>query len=121
MTSKKMKLYGLIIAEKITGFIGSWLFIIIQSTILILWVIFNYARIATFDPYPFILLNLFMSFEAAYATPMILMAANRESKTSMDTLVQDLQYDKESYLMLKDIITRLQSLEDQIKNKNHEN
>lgn len=111
MTTRKMKLYGLIIAEKITGFIGSWSFIMIQSSILVLWVIFNYVRIVNFDPYPFILLNLFMSFEAAYATPMILMASNRESIMHRKRMNEDLNYDRESNLILKDISKRLENIE----------
>ena len=63
------------IADKVTGFIGSWRFIIIQTVIVGLWVAGNIYLLFHFDPYPFILLNLAFSTQAAYAAPLILLAA----------------------------------------------
>ena len=58
---------------------GSWRFIIIQSVILIVWIILNItAYVEQWDPYPFILLNLALSFQAAYAAPFIMMSQNRQ-------------------------------------------
>ena len=58
---------------------GSWRFIIIQSVILLLWIVLNItAYIEHWDPYPFILLNLALSFQAAYAAPFIMMSQNRQ-------------------------------------------
>ena len=66
------------VADKITSVIGSWKFIIIQSVILACWIVFNLlAWINHWDPYPFILLNLALSFQAAYAAPIIMMSQNR--------------------------------------------
>ena len=73
---------GARVADHVAGFIGSWRFIIIQSGIFAVWVVFNTIWLFTayqFDPYPFILFNLFMSAEAAYASPLILMSQNRQS------------------------------------------
>jgi uncharacterized membrane protein len=73
---------GAHIADLVASFIGSWQFIIIQSVIFAIWVVFNTVWLFTayqFDPYPFILFNLFMSAEAAYASPLILMSQNRQS------------------------------------------
>jgi uncharacterized membrane protein len=73
---------GARIADIVASFIGSWRFIIIQSGIFAIWVVFNTVWLFTayqFDPYPFILFNLFMSAEAAYASPLILMSQNRQS------------------------------------------
>ena len=54
---------------------GSWRFIIIQSAILFVWIVLNVtAFIQKWDPYPFILLNLALSFQAAYAAPFIMMS-----------------------------------------------
>ena len=54
---------------------GSWRFILIQTTILIFWIALNVtAYIRHWDPYPFILLNLALSFQAAYAAPFIMMS-----------------------------------------------
>ena len=77
---KKIKQIGTKFADKIVNFIGSWTFIIIQSIVVFIWIIINIAAYTGhFDPYPFILLNLFFSTEAAYATPLILMANINQS------------------------------------------
>jgi len=69
------------ISDRVTGTLGSWKFIIIQSLVLIGWIIFNVVALNfAFDEYPFILLNLVLSFQAAFATPIILMASNRAEK-----------------------------------------
>ena len=60
---------------------GSWTFIIIQSVILAVWIVLNVTAWAkAWDPYPFILLNLALSFQAAYAAPIIMMSQNRQSE-----------------------------------------
>jgi uncharacterized membrane protein len=67
------------IADAVAATMGSWRFIIIQSTILFLWIVLNVtAWINHWDPYPFILLNLALSFQAAYAAPFIMMSQNRQ-------------------------------------------
>jgi len=68
------------IADGVAATMGSWNFIIVQSAILLLWVVFNItAWIEHWDPYPFILLNLALSFQAAYAAPIIMMSQNRQA------------------------------------------
>lgn len=60
---------------------GSWSFIIIQSLILLVWIVLNItAYVKRWDPYPFILLNLALSFQAAYAAPFIMMSQNRQQE-----------------------------------------
>jgi uncharacterized membrane protein len=74
---------GARVADHVANFIGSWRFIIIQSAIFFVWVVFNTLWLFNafqFDPYPFILFNLFMSAEAAYASPLILMSQNRQTE-----------------------------------------
>ncbi|MBS3066462.1 DUF1003 domain-containing protein [Candidatus Pacearchaeota archaeon] len=83
--SKKNLTIGQKAADILTKFAGSWTFIIIFGLILILWVITNgYFLIkwyqGAFDPYPFILLNLFLSCLAAIQAPIILMSQNREGE-----------------------------------------
>ena len=69
------------IADSVAATMGSWRFIIIQSTILILWIALNVtAYIRHWDPYPFILLNLALSCQAAYAAPFIMMSQNRQQE-----------------------------------------
>jgi len=66
-------------ADTVAHGMGSWRFIIIQSVLLVTWITLNIvAFIAHWDPYPFILLNLVMSFQAAYAAPIIMMSQNRQ-------------------------------------------
>jgi uncharacterized membrane protein len=69
------------IADGVARNMGSWRFIIIQSTLLLFWIALNVAELLfkPWDPYPFILLNLALSFQAAYAAPFIMMSQNRQS------------------------------------------
>ena len=68
------------IADGVAATMGSWRFIIIQSCILVAWLVLNSVEwINHWDNYPFILLNLALSFEAAYAAPIIMMSQNRQA------------------------------------------
>jgi uncharacterized membrane protein len=68
------------VADKVAETMGSWKFIIIQSVMLLFWITLNVtAWIHHWDPYPFILLNLALSFQAAYAAPFIMMSQNRQA------------------------------------------
>lgn len=79
-------------ADRIAAIVGSWRFIVIQSALLILWLIVNsLGWIAAWDPYPFILLNLMLSFQAAYTAPVILMSQNRQA--AIDRLTQRYDYE----------------------------
>jgi len=67
------------VADGVAATMGSWTFIIIQSMILLIWIALNVtAYVNQWDPYPFILLNLALSFQAAYAAPFIMMSQNRQ-------------------------------------------
>jgi uncharacterized membrane protein len=67
-------------ADTVARVMGSWRFIIIQSVILGLWVVLNVmAWMRHWDPYPFILMNLVLSLQAAYAAPVIMMSQNRQA------------------------------------------
>ncbi len=67
------------IADKVAATMGSWTFIIVQSAALLVWIMLNVtAYVQRWDPYPFILLNLALSFQAAYAAPFIMMSQNRQ-------------------------------------------
>lgn len=77
---------GARIADKVTAVFGSWAFILIQTALIIVWLSYNgyaavhYLHSNRFDPYPFILLNLLFSTQAAYAAPLILLSQNRTSE-----------------------------------------
>ena len=69
------------LADKVAATIGSWRFIIFQSTAIALWITGNVlVGQGAWDPYPFILLNLLLSFQAAYTAPAIMMSQNRQSE-----------------------------------------
>src|SRR5256714_1378864 len=80
---KKLTL-GQRLADRVAAFGGSWTFIIIFAAILLSWVLLNTFILtrysASFDPYPYILLNLFLSMLAAIQAPIILMSQNRQSE-----------------------------------------
>ena len=77
---------GAHIADDVTSFLGSWTFIVIQTVIVLIWIVGNIVLLFHFDPYPFILLNLAFSTQAAYAAPLILLAGNRQSLRDRMTL-----------------------------------
>ena len=80
------------IADTVATTMGSWRFIIIQSTILLAWIILNVtAWVQRWDPYPFILLNLALSFQAAYAAPFIMMSQNRQQDIDRKQAENDYQ------------------------------
>ena len=77
--SERRLTLGQRVADKVAATMGSWPFIIVQSVILLIWIILNVtAFVQRWDPYPFILLNLALSFQAAYAAPFIMMSQNRQ-------------------------------------------
>ncbi|MDR3494467.1 MAG: DUF1003 domain-containing protein [Ancalomicrobiaceae bacterium] len=83
ISSDRLPEYQLTLGQKVADVVaagmGSWKFIIIQSLILLVWIALNLTAYAErWDPYPFILLNLVLSFQAAYAAPVIMMSQNRQ-------------------------------------------
>ncbi len=67
-------------SDFVAGVVGSWPFIIIQTGILAVWAAVNvFAWVKQWDPYPFILMNLFLSLQAAYTAPVIMMSQNRQA------------------------------------------
>jgi uncharacterized membrane protein len=102
------------IADVVTATVGSWRFILIQSCLLAVWIVLNIvAWITHWDPYPFILLNLALSFQAAYATPFILMSQNRQSTIDRDKAQQDLDCDIKAEIEIELLHEKLDSLREQ--------
>lgn len=78
---------GARIADRVTGFMGSWRFLILQTILVVAWMGGNLFLLThPFDPAPFILLNLAFSTQAAYAAPLILLAGNRSAVRDRMTL-----------------------------------
>lgn len=99
-------------ADIITSVIGSWRLIIIQSVILGIWMILNIiAWIDHWDPYPFILLNLVLSFQAAYAAPIIMMSQNRTAERDRKKAEIDLATDRKAERGICEIIEKLDKID----------
>ena len=97
------------IADRLATVMGSWAFIIIQSIILAFWITLNViAYINHWDPYPFILLNLALSFQAAYAAPIIMMSQNRQAAKDRLMAEQDYEVNLKAEDELKSIMTHLE-------------
>ncbi len=72
--------FGQRASDRVAGIVGSWPFIVIQTALLAVWAVLNItAWIRQWDPYPFILMNLFLSLQAAYTAPVIMMSQNRQA------------------------------------------
>jgi uncharacterized membrane protein len=78
--------FGARVADRVTDFLGSWKFIAIQTVFVAIWIAGNVILLFNFDPFPFILLNLAFSTQAAYAAPLILLAGNRHALRDRLTL-----------------------------------
>ena len=115
---KLIKKIGNKFADVITSFIGSWTFIILQTVIVLFWIIMNLiVWINHFDPYPFILLNLFFSLEAAYATPLILMASSKQSAKDSENLEKDLRINNNTNKLIKKINEDILEIKEELKKK----
>jgi uncharacterized membrane protein len=80
------------LSDLVAAIVGSWRFILIQSGLLVVWLIANVALGGgAWDPYPFILLNLMLSFQAAYTAPIIMMSQNRQSDLDRGRALADYQ------------------------------
>ena len=80
------------LSDLVAELVGSWRFILIQSGLLVVWLMANVALGGTaWDPYPFILLNLMLSFQAAYTAPIIMMSQNRQADIDRIRSIADYQ------------------------------
>jgi uncharacterized membrane protein len=101
------------IADTVAATMGSWRFIIIQTTILVFWILLNVtAWIRNWDPYPFILLNLALSFQAAYAAPFIMMSQNRQQDVDRSKAEDDYKINIKAELEIELLHQKLDELRD---------
>lgn len=99
-------------AEAVARTVGSWRFIISQSIFLALWVVANCVAFgAHWDPYPFILMNLLLSLQAAYTAPMILMSQNRQAEHDRLVLYGDYALDASTNQRIREMDLRLEVIE----------
>jgi uncharacterized membrane protein len=90
------------ISDVVAKTVGSWKFVIIQSTIIFVWIAYNaIAGADSWDPYPFILLNLMLSFQAAYTAPAIMMSQNRLSEIDRQQAGNDFEVNVKAELEIE--------------------
>ncbi len=105
---------GVRVANAVTGFLGSWRFIILQTIVVSIWVVGNIWLLFHFDPYPFIFLNLAFSTQAAYAAPLILLASNQSATRDRATLEHAAKDAEEADAKDDELVTRLKHVEEML-------
>lgn len=106
--------FGDKVADKIATVVGSWPFIIIQSVLLTIWIVINVyfainpGALKAFDPYPFILLNLALSFQAAYTGPIVMMSQNRQAEKDRLVAQNDFQCNLTAEVEIRLLMDHLQ-------------
>jgi uncharacterized membrane protein len=111
-THKSKSTFGDLLADSVANGMGSWRFIIIQTVIVILWMTLNVIGfIYHWDVYPYILLNLVFSTQAAYAAPIIMMAQNRQSDRDRAQADADFTTNKEAKKEIEELQMLLNKIE----------
>lgn len=104
--------FGQRLADKVATGMGSWSFIIIQTIIVAVWMGLNIIGLQHhWDPYPFILLNLVFSTQAAYAAPIIMMAQNRQSSRDREQALADYKTNLEAKQEIENLQIMLSKIE----------
>ncbi len=104
--------FGQRVADSVAATMGSWSFIIGQSVVLAAWVALNVvAFVQHWDPYPFILLNLALSFQAAYAAPFIMISQNRQAERDRHHAEEDYRTNLEAERRIEALQVAIASLE----------
>lgn len=104
--------FGERLADAVASGMGSWRFIIIQTIIVAAWMALNVvAYISHWDPYPYILLNLLFSTQAAYAAPIIMMAQNRQSDRDRVKADEDFQTNIAAKKGIEELQIRLNNID----------
>lgn len=104
--------FGQRLADSVAKGMGSWRFIIIQTILVAIWMILNLiAYFSHWDPYPFILLNLLFSTQAAYAAPIIMMSQNRQNERDRANAQADFDTNTEAKKEIEQLQIRLDAIE----------
>jgi uncharacterized membrane protein len=105
---------GARVSDWVAETVGSWRFIIIQSVILVLWIIANVVGyIRHWDPYPFILLNLVLSFQAAYTAPIIMMSQNRQAEIDRREAENDYRINVKAEMEIELLHSKIDTMREQ--------
>lgn len=107
--------FGQRVADRVAMVVGSWRFIIVQSVLLVIWIILNtLAWLQHWDPYPFILMNLALSFQAAYTAPMIMMSQNRLAEIDRRNAAYDFEINLRAEHEIKALHAKINLLQIQL-------
>src|SRR5271170_4509720 len=107
--------FGEHIADSVASFGGSWTFIILFGVVLVVYTCINIAlRGRAWDPYPFILLNLFLSMLAAIQAPVIMMSQNRQDKKDRVRGELDFDVNRRAELEIQALAQKLRAMDDKI-------
>lgn len=113
-TARQHRTRGEVVSDWVATQVGSWRFIIIQSILMVVWLILNItAWIKAWDPYPFILLNLVLSFQAAYTAPIIMMSQNRQSDIDRERAKQDYDVNLKAELEIELLHQKIDAMKEQ--------
>ena len=105
---------GQLLADLVARTVGSWRFIIFQSTAIVAWIVGNVMMAqSAWDPYPFILLNLLLSFQAAYTAPAIMMSQNRQSQLDRHHAERDYEINVKAELEIELLHEKIDILREQ--------
>ena len=102
------------IADQVAATVGSWRFILVQSALLAVWIALNVtAWVRTWDPYPFILLNLVLSFQAAYTAPILMMSQNRQAEIDRRDAAHDYEVNVKAEREIELLHSKIDALREQ--------
>lgn len=109
---KESMKFGDQLADTVANGMGSWNFIIWQSIIVLCWMILNVVGfVRHWDVYPFILLNLIFSTQAAYAAPIIMMSQNRQNQRDREQAQHDYQINIDAKKEIEALQVQLSKIE----------
>ena len=107
--------FGQKLSDGLAEFAGSWSFIIFFAFLIVGWITINIIQLnfKSFDPYPFILLNLLLSMTAALQAPIIMMSQNRQEDKDRIRSEHDYHVNLKAEILIEEILLRLDTLEEQ--------
>ena len=100
-------------ADTVATWVGSWRFVIIQSSLLAAWIVFNAMSSQRVDPYPFVLLNLLLSFQAAYTAPIIMMSQNRQGEIDRKRAIDDFDINCKAEIEIETLHAKIDMMREQ--------
>jgi uncharacterized membrane protein len=111
---KETSTWGQNLADNVAEIVGSWGFIVFQTLLVFTWVTCNIiGYVYRWDPFPFILLNLLFSFQAAYTAPIIMMSQNRQNERDRHQALDDYLTNLKAKEEIEELQLHLSRIEDQ--------